>query len=65
MRFQLKNQRDTRRRLEFVTNVSWPCQGEDPAPENKNPRKAHASPWQDCGDVLMRIIYVPEGINRT
>jgi hypothetical protein len=61
MRLQLKNQGDTRRRLEFVTNVCRPWRGEGPTPEgwNKEPR---VGPWQDCGDVLMRMFYVPTGM---
>jgi hypothetical protein len=33
-RMLLKNQRDTRRRIEIVTNVARPWNGPGPAPEN-------------------------------
>jgi hypothetical protein len=47
-----------RKRIQIVTNVSRPWRGEGPDPEGWNsvPR---IGPWQDCGDTLMRFVYVP------
>ena len=60
-RMLLKNQRDTRKRIELVTNVlfSSPDFTDKQELDKKNP---HASAWRDCGDVLMRILYVPPGM---
>jgi hypothetical protein len=53
MRLQLANRRDTRRRIETVSNIAG--LGVDNA-------KSHMSPWSDFGDVLMRMVYVPAGM---
>jgi hypothetical protein len=57
-RMLLKNQRDTRRRIELVTNALFP----DPKQEldETNP---HAFGWQDFGEVLLRFVYVPNGMS--
>jgi hypothetical protein len=53
MRLQLANRRDSRRRIEIVSNVAR--RGVDNA-------KPHMSPWSDFGDVIMRMLYVPAGM---
>ena len=57
------NRRDTRRRIEIVTNVHmpWYCEGPDPDPWNDE--EPHIGPWRDFGDVLFRFVYVPDGIS--
>jgi hypothetical protein len=55
-RLQVGRLRDSRRRVQIITSVLLPgLPGEDP----KDPNVPHATEWNDCGDVLMRIVYVP------
>jgi hypothetical protein len=49
----LKNQRDSRRRIEIVSNIARP---------DVDNAKPHMSPRSDFGDVLMRMLYVPAGM---
>jgi hypothetical protein len=59
------NRQDTRRRIEIVTNVHMPDPNrESPNPEeNWNSKVPHFGPWLDSGDVLMRLVYVPNGMS--
>jgi hypothetical protein len=51
-----------RKRIEIVTNIAkFTWLSDDPMPEDWA-AKQRATPWNDCGDVLMRILYVPEGM---
>jgi hypothetical protein len=52
-RMLLKNHRDSRRRIELVSNIARP---------DVDKAKPYMSPWSDFGDVLMRMLYVPAGI---
>jgi len=55
------NRQDTRRRIEIVTNVHFPDphrEGSHPE-ENWNEEEPHTGPWQDWGDTLIRIVYLP------
>lgn len=56
-RMLLKNQRDTRKRIELVTNVLLTDKQE------LDPTKPHTSDWQDFGEVLLRFVYVPDGMS--
>jgi hypothetical protein len=49
----VKNHRDSRRRIEIVSNIARP---------DLDNAKPHVSPWSDFGDVLMRMLYVPAGM---
>jgi hypothetical protein len=53
-RMLLKNQRDGRQRIEIVSNIARP--GVDNA-------KPCMSPWSDFGDILMRMVYVPDAMS--
>ena len=58
------NWQDTRRRIEIVTNVHMPDpHREGPDPENWNDKQPHIGPWRDFGDVLLRFVYVPDGMS--
>ena len=57
------SQQDTRKRVEIVTNVHMPCPGKGPDPDPWNDEEPHFGPWRDCGDVLMRFVYVPDGMS--
>jgi hypothetical protein len=52
-RLQASRLSDSRRRIELVSNVCWP--DEDP----KDPTIPYATEWKECGDVLMRLVYIP------
>jgi hypothetical protein len=52
-RMFLNNQRDSRKRIEIVSNIARP----DP-----DSAKPHVSPWSDFGDILMHVLYVPAGM---
>ena len=52
-RMFLNNQRDSRKRIEIVSNIARP---------DLDNAKPHVSPWSDFGDVLMRMLYVPAGM---
>ncbi len=55
----LKNRRDTRKRVTIISNVRWP-EPHDNSPEHEgSDKEPQFEPWHDCGDVLMRMIYVP------
>jgi hypothetical protein len=54
MRLQLANRRDTRRRIEIVSNI---------ARADVDNAKPHATSWSDFGDVLMRMVYVPDAMS--
>ena len=55
-RLQVGRLRDSRRRVQIITNVLLPSlPDEDPKDRNV----PHATKWSDCGDVLMRIVYIP------
>jgi hypothetical protein len=49
----LKNHRDSRRRIEIVSNIARPGVGN---------AKPQVSPWSDFGDVIMLMLYVPAGM---
>jgi hypothetical protein len=55
----LKNQRDTRKRIEFVTNVAFKPLDESSFEESK----PHATPWTGDTKTLVRILYVPDGMS--
>lgn len=57
------NRPDTRRRIEIVTNVCFLQDDEGRRPEGWNDKKHYVEPWRHCGDVLMRIVYVPSGMS--
>lgn len=54
---------DTRKRIEIITNVHMPWRGEGPDPDPWDDEEPHIGPWRDCGDVLMRFVYVPNGVS--
>jgi hypothetical protein len=54
MRLQLANRRDSRKRIEIVSNVARP---------DVDNAKPYISPWSDFGDVLMRMVYVPDAMS--
>lgn len=58
MRLQLSNKTDARPRMDLVFHMQRPWHGEGPQPENWNDLPSFG-PWQDCGDRLMRLVYVP------
>jgi hypothetical protein len=61
-RMFLKNQRDARKRIEFVTNALFPS----PTFSDKqelDETKPHAFDWQDFGEVLWRFVYVTNGMS--
>ena len=57
------NRQDTRKRIEIITNVRIPWHAEGPAPDPWLDDELHIGPWQDWGDVLMRFVYVPDGMS--
>jgi len=57
-RMILKNQRDSRKRIELVTNVLF-SSPDFIDKQELDPRKPHTSDWQDFGEVLLRFVYVP------
>ena len=61
-RMLLKNQRDTRKRIELVTNVLFPSPNCTDKQELDG-TKLDASGWQDFGEVLLRFVYVPNGMS--
>ena len=61
-RMLLKNQRDTRKRIELVTNVFFSSPNFIDKQE-LDPTKQHTSDWQDFGEVLLRFVYVPNGMS--
>ena len=60
-RMLLKNQRDTRKRIQLVTNVLFPNSFTDK--QELEPTKPHTDGWQDFGEVLMRVVYMPRSMN--
>ena len=61
-RMLLKNQRDTRKRIEIVTNVLLQSPGFTDK-QKLDPTKSHASDWQNFGEMLLRFVYVPDGMS--
>ena len=59
-RMLLKNHRDTRKRIEIVTNALLP--DENGVPHDR--AKPFATPWTGDDRVLVRILYVPEGMSK-
>jgi hypothetical protein len=57
----LKNQRDTRRRIEIVTNAFFP---EDEAGRPLDTSKPLATPWTGNTETLVRILCVPAGMTK-
>jgi hypothetical protein len=55
------NWQDTRKRIQLVTNVLLPPERGCLGPEDSS--KPWIGPWQDCGDTLMRFVYVPSGMS--
>jgi len=55
----LKNQPDSRRRIEIVTNVLL-SDLNGVLPDRTKP---HATPWIGDDKSLLRILYVPEGMS--
>jgi hypothetical protein len=56
------NQRDTRRKIELVTNVLFSSSNFTDEQE-LNQTKPQTSDWQDFGEVLLRFAYVPNGVS--
>ena len=50
-RLQMGRLRDSRRRIEITSNAF--------GPEDKDRTIPYATEWNDCGDVLMRRVYLP------
>jgi hypothetical protein len=48
---------DSRKRIQFVTNVRLPPERGCLGPEDSS--KPWISSWQDCGATLMRFVYIP------
>ena len=63
MRLQLSNQGQKSCIMEIVSYISrpWLEDGEGPEPSDWNKAPRISAP-QPCGDGLMRILYVPEGM---
>jgi len=61
-RMLLKNQRDTRKRIELVTNVLF-ARPNFTETQELDETKPHAFDWQDFGEVLFRFVYVPNGMS--
>jgi len=59
-RMLLKNQRDTRRRVEMVTNVAFIY--EDEAGRPLDTSRPQATPWTGDTETLVRILYAPDGM---
>jgi hypothetical protein len=57
----LKKQRDARKKVEVVTNVAFIYEDEQGRPLDTS--KPHASPWSGDTETLVRILYVPDGMN--
>jgi hypothetical protein len=58
------NRRNALPRIEIVTNVRWPDpHGEGPEPEDWNEEQPHFGPWMDFNDMLLRHVYVPNGMS--
>jgi hypothetical protein len=53
-RMLLKNQRDTRKRIELVTNVLFPSPNFTEKQELDS-TKPYTSDWQDFGEMLLRF----------
>jgi hypothetical protein len=54
---------DAKKRIEIRTNVArFTWVGDDPMPEDWA-AKPRATPWNDCGDCLTRIVYIPDGLD--
>ena len=54
---------DAKKRIEFVTNLArFTWVGDDPMPEDWG-AQPHATPWNDCGDCLTRIVYIPDELD--
>jgi len=51
-RLQISRLKDSRRRVEFRHNVCLPDNDFDPMIPN-------ATEWCDCGDMLLRFVYIP------
>ena len=58
-RMLVNNQADSRKRIEFVTNVLFA----DPDDVLGDPAKPYATPWTGNDEYLMRFLYVPEGMS--
>jgi hypothetical protein len=56
-----ENRQDTRKRIEIVTNVRLPPERGCLGPEGSS--KLWVGPWQDCGDVLVRFVHMPAGMD--
>ena len=56
-RKRLEQKRNSKSRLEIVSNISRPWRGDgaEPASWNGEPR---FDPWQDYGDSLIRMVYL-------
>ena len=61
-RMLLKNQQDTRRRIELVTNVLF-ARPNFAETQELDETKPHAFDWQDFGEVLFRFVYVQNGMS--
>jgi len=58
-RMLLKNQRDTWKRIQLVTNVLFPSSFTD----KQELDQPHTDGWQDFVEVLIRVVYVPNGMS--
>jgi hypothetical protein len=60
-RMLLKNQRDTRKRIQMVTNAFF---AEDEAGRPLDTSKPLATPWTGNAETLVRILCVPDGMTK-
>jgi hypothetical protein len=51
--------KDARKRIEIVSNVAWLWDGDGAKLADSNEEVPHVGPWQDWGETLMRIVYLP------
>lgn len=56
-RMQLACRSDNRRRITIRTNVAGP---ENSWIDGHDPSRDYVGDWQDCGDVLVRFVYIAD-----
>jgi hypothetical protein len=57
----LKNQRDVRQKIQFITNVRIVRDSDGNLPDATKP---HATPWIGDSKTVTRILYVPNGMTK-
>ncbi len=63
-RMLLKNQRDTRKRIQIVTNAFFAAWQDEAVGGPLDASKPLATPWIDNAETLVRILYVPDGMTK-